>query len=513
MNRKGKVLIFFILLGTLGLLLIYAPLVTVVDGRTSEIESENQIETRTWDDYGTPICTAAGNQYGPEILGVPGGCAVITWSDSRTGSDQVYAQKINKSGDVQWVNNGVEVAPGKNPAICNDDGNGVIIAYEVYVDGTYEEDIYVQRINSSGHKLWGPNGVAISIEMGYQKTARIISDGSGGAIIAWQDQRVGGTDDADIYAQRVDSTGIPQWTLNGTPICTAQNFQGNPEMTTDELGGAIIVWQDKRIDLDIYAQRILHDETLFWTINGTPICLEADWQQYPQLCSDGDSGAIITWEDRRAMIQYDVYAARIDKTGATPWTLGGVPICTSDGNQQSPIICTNENGGAYIAWTSLLDGDKNIYAQQIDSTGTSLWTPNGTVICDAAGDQEVSDICSDDAESAFIVWEDRRKPNSDIYVNHINASGYVLWSNGKERCTQPSDQTDPRICSVFGLGSNAIMAWTDHRGGFDNTEIFCASINTITLGDIPGFEFGFLLLGFIASISIIFLLSKKNVNL
>ncbi len=51
----------------------------------------------------------------------------------------------------------------------------------------------------------------------------IVSDGSGGAIITWGDQRSGSY---DIYAQRVDADGNVQWTTNnGVPICTASGKQ------------------------------------------------------------------------------------------------------------------------------------------------------------------------------------------------------------------------------------------------------------------------------------------------
>ena len=57
-----------------------------------------------------------------------------------------------------------------------------------------------------------------------QTNPEITSDGSGGAIITWQDHRSGCTD--DIYAQRVDASGAPQWTADGVAICTAASDSG-----------------------------------------------------------------------------------------------------------------------------------------------------------------------------------------------------------------------------------------------------------------------------------------------
>src|SRR5262249_34089539 len=50
----------------------------------------------------------------------------------------------------------------------------------------------------------------------------IVSDGAGGAIVTWYDNRNGAS---DIYAQRVSAAGAPQWTANGVALCTAANIQ------------------------------------------------------------------------------------------------------------------------------------------------------------------------------------------------------------------------------------------------------------------------------------------------
>ena len=62
----------------------------------------------------------------------------------------------------------------------------------------------------------------------------------------------------DIYAQRVDSSGVSQWTSDGVAICTAANDQYSPMITSNGFGGAIITWEDYRNGgiTDIYAQSI-----------------------------------------------------------------------------------------------------------------------------------------------------------------------------------------------------------------------------------------------------------------
>src|SRR5260221_3534997 len=64
--------------------------------------------------------------------------------------------------------------------------------------------------------------VALSTAAGGESYPTIAPDGSGGAIVTWGDGRNGKT---DIYAQRVNAAGVPQWTTNGVELCGAVGHQ------------------------------------------------------------------------------------------------------------------------------------------------------------------------------------------------------------------------------------------------------------------------------------------------
>jgi len=94
---------------------------------------------------------------------------------------------------------------------------------------------------------------------------------------------------------------LAQWVEDGVPICTATDYQGRPQSVSDGAGGAIIAWTDDRSsNLDIYAQRVNASGTMLWTTDGVAICTTPGNQSDPHLVSDGAGGVIITWEDRRS---------------------------------------------------------------------------------------------------------------------------------------------------------------------------------------------------------------------
>ncbi len=385
-----------------------------------------------------------------------------------------FKQLPYTSQDLAWNINGSEVciesSIQEDVQICHDGVGGYFIAWHDWRNGVNEIDIYAQHINSNGILQWDVNGTPICNAENKQLSPQIISDGADGAIIMWYDWR-DGIDYIDIYAQRVDSSGTTLWTHNGTAICTANNEQYNPEMCSDGAGGAIITWMDFRSGSngDIYAQRIDSNGVVQWTGNGEEICTDVNDQYYPQICSDGAGGAIIAWVDHRNGIgNYDIYAQYINSDGEVQWTDNGVTICTATDYQEKIQVCRDGAGGAIIAWEDERDGNKDIYLQHIASNGVPQWLVDGVAICTADYDQQDLQIYSDRLGGAIIVWEDFRSPtNLNIYAQHINLNGTIQWTNnGKPICTASQNQYDPQLCGD-GAGG-AIFTWADRRSGSQN---------------------------------------------
>ncbi|MGD8413839.1 MAG: hypothetical protein PVF33_06390, partial [Candidatus Latescibacterota bacterium] len=238
---------------------------------------------------------------------------------------------------------------------------------------------------SISHAAWPFNGLPICTEAGYQRLARLCGDGAGGAIIVWQDSR--SSANPDVYAQRVDSDGNVQWTSGGVPVCAATGSQQNCEVVSDGSGGAIVVWVDNRngVESDVYAQRIDATGAAQWTADGVVVCGAVGSQWALGVIADGSGGAVVAWVDSRA--DQDIYAQRVDATGATQWTADGVPVCTAAGTQSSPSIVSGLSGGSVVAWDDERNGDHDVYAQRLDAAGAPQWLADGDTVCAAPGDQ------------------------------------------------------------------------------------------------------------------------------
>ena len=422
---------------------------------------------------GIPICTAINTQKDAQICSDGDGGAIIIWNDDRGWS--IYAQRVNSTGDVQWTTNGIVVSTSIDDfdkiQICSDGAGGAIITWG---DGPwYSRNICTERVDENGTVLWGSgSGIYICSAVDYQGDPQICSDGAGGAIITWYDSRGEGS----IYAQRVDASGSIMWTANGVPLSPTSNLEVDPQICSDGTGGAIITWEDNRVDEngDIYAQRINSTGVVQWTADGVPICTVSDFYSLyipdPQICSDGAGGAIITWKDNRDDSTTTIYVQKVNAAGNIQWTFNGKALCSIQryNYTTSPQICSDGSGGAFVVWIHNEHGAFTVYVERIDSNGVVQWGNNGKII----GDGRAPQICSNGAGGAIMTWSKELSNDVyDIYAQCINSSMTDLWTVGGEPvCTASKNQWISQICSDGSGG--AIITWEDHRNPSEDIYAF-----------------------------------------
>jgi hypothetical protein len=381
-----------------------------------------------WTPNGEAMTSATDDQRNPVIASDGAGGAVIAWVDdaSASGAD-VYAQRVDASGAVLWGANGIAVctATGSQftPAIATDGAGGAIVTWEDSRGAS--SDIYAQRIGAGGLAEWSTNGDSICTAANFQTAPVIVSDGAGGAIIAWHDFRFGGSN--RVFAQRVASDGSRMWPANGVALCSNTGGQEFPAITSDGASGAIVAWEDYRVGIEnIFAQRIGSLGTLQWPDSGVAICAASGSQNYVRCVPDGSGGAVMTWQDSRVSAA-DVYAQRVSASGAVQWSpANGVAIAATTNYQRLPFITAVEDGGATICWYDARSGSTyDVFAQRVSLAGVVQWTANGVVISNASGNQFFPVIVGDGSGGAIIAWEDPRNGPQDIYAQQVDRFGVL----------------------------------------------------------------------------------------
>ena len=319
---------------------------------------------------------------------------------------------------------------------------------------------------SYAHAQWQENGVPVAQVTGDERDCEIISDGAGGSIIVWQTY-YSYSNSPNVYAQRLDGDGYPLWPAGGVSVCSAAEGQYKPQIVSDGAGGAIIAWTDFRNgNADIYAQRIDPDGTPLWTVDGIAVCTAPNtypWYTFSRISMvERQDGAIMVWFDDRTG-EFDVYAQRVDTSGSLHWTDNGIAVCTESGDQSYYMVAATDGaGGAIAVWVDLRSGERDLYAQRIAADSTLMWTPGGVSVCTASNDQQKQDIIADGVGGIICTWQDERGLDVDVYSQRIDANGLPAWAaDGIPVCNESNDQLYPRLANDAQGG--AFYTWMDRR--------------------------------------------------
>ena len=377
----------------------------------------------------------------------------VAWTDSRnaatTGTD-IYIQKIDAFGNRVYTNDIVVCNAVNNQSSINliDDGNdGVIVIWLDNRISTGSADIYMQKINSTGTAAWAANGIVGVGNTDNQLSNFSVKLNSTDFAITWR-QNVGGssTTGIDIFSNKYDIASGNKLLTNDVAIVAVGGTQSLHQVMADGSNGFFCVWTDARSGTgaassnDIMAQRVNNDGSLAWAITGVEVSNQAVGVNLTnsQLISDNNGGIIISWTDNReATANTGIYAQRLNGSGVKLWANDAI-VCAAAGNQAGSQLVADGSGNAIIVWEdsrTTATTNRDIYAQKVNNDGSTAWSVNGVVVCNAVGNQNnggVIRIVTDNAGGAVICWDDARSGGTpatiDVYAERISATGNALWN-------------------------------------------------------------------------------------
>ena len=216
----------------------------------------------------------------------------------------------------------------------------------------------------------------------------------------------------------------------------------------------LVVWQEERgPDNDIYGARVSQSGRIL-DPHGIPISTATNRQESPEVCF-GDSNYFVVWEDRRSgLYNFDIYGARVSQSGEV-LDSNGIAISTADENQE----CLSVIFGSldyFVVWQDRRNGELDLYGARVRNSGTVLDT-FGIAISTASNRQEVPSV-SFDGSNYFVVWEDGSIYYPDIYGARVNQSGIVLDTNAIPIAAITGRQGAP---SISFDGINYLVVWED----------------------------------------------------
>lgn len=409
--------------GTGGMFLVWMDMGSDWDIHAQHVLAGGTSDPR-WPADGQVVSDASGLQAYPVLTGDGAGGVIIAWFDADLGAEYTLRLLADGSRAPGWPANGKPLCPvagssQREPAIVADGAGGAIVAWWASEDSPFTvERVYAQHLLADGSldPAWPAGGRLLSPRGGTQENPVAVSDGGGGAIVAWQDSRDAGS---GILAQHVLANGAldPAWPDSGR-VLGAGGGQW-PAIAPDGAGGAFVAWMDQRdvpaaalqasraagaaslasprVPLgmpvralranalapyavtsasgwDIYAHHVSISGALdpAWPSNGMPVCVAARTQWFPVIRGDGAGSAYVAWQDFRndssgSFAVADVFVQHVrGGAGVDPaWPAGGLTPCAVPGYRYAPSLAGDGVGGIICAFGDARTDAPGLYAQHV----------------------------------------------------------------------------------------------------------------------------------------------------
>jgi hypothetical protein len=307
---------------------------------------------------------------------------------------------------------------------------------------------------------WTSDGLPITTASANQASPRMVPDGSGGALIAWTDDRVG---EGGVFLTRVTSDGelAVGWPVGGVRVDSIQSpYWGVVE---DGSGGAFVLWQD------LEGFRVHHygaDGGVFpgWPPSGISYSMGGANGAIKLGCfsSDGRGGVLYHYV---TVVTPTSYVSTLMCRGGDG---GGRWSVTVPGSIFQPdlfrvrSVAPDFAGGAYVAYEQ--DSNPPFTIQRFDSTGALAagWASTGTRLYSTGPVLPV--LLPDSALGLFVVWTTIGPlTHEQLLVDHIKPDGTlgsVPWQPaGFPLGNDTQEQVDPFAVSD-GAGG-AMIAWQE----------------------------------------------------
>ena len=396
------------------------------------------------------VCDAAWNQNRPATVSDGAGGFVSVWVDQRSGArDDLYAQAFDANGFARWTTNGVlvdaTVGTPFDVKACSDDSGGVIVSW-VRSGGPTSDRIYSQRIDANGQRRWGAGGMRVSTAEMVQSLPRISTDEHGGAIVVWANWL--GSTVANVCGQRLDRDGNRLWSASGDSLVARGEVRSLT--VTRRPGGGVFIgyWYTfgplGMVAVDNARTRVMSDTiTTAAAFYSPPSLYSATAGNGAYLMMAGGFNMNIRW-----------FGANGDR-----WPASQRVVAAVYAQEGVKLVGGGPDGSALLAWRDNRPTGGGIFAQKIRPDGTHQWGAGGRFItADITWNGGGHAIEADDQNGAWIVWSQ----NVDRVAQHVSSSGdfWLPPAGSVFSDANSSNFTYDAATIVPGLQSTAIVVWS-----------------------------------------------------
>jgi hypothetical protein len=342
--------------------------------------------TLLWGVAGVQVSSGGLFVAAPRVTGTSDGNAVVAW----TSESDVVVQKLDPAGAVLW-GSGVTLSPAAGSFTAADihaAESGTAILSFTHMTGGFPSPIqlWAQKLAAAdGAFLWGSGHVPIydqaggSLQIG--NFPPFVPDEAGGAVFAWYTS----SPSLQCRVQRVLANGSEAFTHQGIEVSTnASQIRVSPRAAFNSVTQEIFVaWREQngnQSQSGLYAQKLDATGVRQWTDNGSELVpLSGD-----VITDVGtlvlDDGALLSFVQSPSFGNDPIKAMRIDGNGIPVWMPAVAELCTLPTQSSRLVGVMGSEGFAAYAWSDGDSGVGDILAVNLNGDGSLGYS--GSVFAD-----------------------------------------------------------------------------------------------------------------------------------
>lgn len=437
----------------------------------------------------TAIAAVQGEQALPKVAMHPSGVTYVSWFSIVGGNYNVRLQKLNITGHKQWTEEGLLVSNHPTMTwitdwdLAVDQDTCAIITFQDIRTGS--NNIFAYRISPDGNFLWGANGLALSNNTDFEASPVVTITSQNNAVFAW-------TRGNTIMIQKVSPAGQKLWGENGIQLQGSETYAwpfivpaDNDEVIMSFFKQTGPSWAPTK---NVFTQRFSASGQLLWG-TGIAISNNAAIPVYvkTKIISDGNNGAFIAWH-RDNGSYFDAYVQRVLPNGNLAYPMNGVAVSLSASTHQIDPVMAFDAGSQeiFFAWRehSFNQNTRGISAQKLSLAGARLWGDNGKVVVPMQGGEKAGLNIALTGSDPVISFFDTPAGASYYLVKAIrlNTEGNPVWPGGEVGVSLvPSSKMHNHATSF--MNGQLVITWNDQRN--DSGDIYAQNLKSDgTLGPV-----------------------------
>ncbi len=382
-------------------------------------------------------------------LEISNSAMMVFWNDTRSGSSNIYSQKISADGTVLWQ----EARPVTSgalekrilSAIVASDGN-VVVTYNEFSTNLETNFLKIQKLSLAGQCLWQDGGMVVTSSSNFGIECSLVPNNVGGAYTA---HFVSG----GVSVKNFNANGVNQWPDN---MVFPQSQMYDLDALTDGYGGIIL-------NVNTYSS-VTGDGNYTLKINsegdivGNNPFISQSLQVPPRYSMIRNSvGDYFLYSIENNTIQYQKIDAQANLLLPAIVTQSLDNPADYIGNY---MLAPATDGGLYVAvFGSQYYDSGTMYLDRLDANAQQVWD-NQTVFPIMNESYRLSlDVNQDN--DAWLCWVENTYSGSYnqgiVKAARVTPSGSPAFTT-----TMVGDETSYKLyCAVMAQNSQATFVWND----------------------------------------------------